>query len=70
MATAVKVKALVFDLGGVLLNWDRNKVSTLSSSQFLAIMSSTTWYDLDRGHVSLQIACIVGQHLIRRVSRR
>ncbi|KAI0516724.1 HAD-like protein [Xylaria bambusicola] len=57
-ATAAKVKALVFDLGGVLLNWDRNKASTLSSGQFLNIMNSTAWHDLDRGHISLELACI------------
>ncbi|KAI3318548.1 HAD-like protein [Xylariaceae sp. AK1471] len=50
-------KALVFDLGGVLLEWDRHSVNTLSSGQFLTIMNSTTWYSLDRGLISLKKAC-------------
>lgn len=55
------LKALVFDLGGVLLNWDRHSVNTLSSGQFLAIMNSTTWHELDRGLVPLGNACEVGR---------
>ncbi|KAI0145410.1 HAD-like protein [Xylariaceae sp. FL1272] len=55
---ATNVKPLVFDLGGVLLDWDRNSVSTLSARQFSTIIHSTAWHDLDRGHISLQEACV------------
>ncbi|GAW25957.1 putative had-like protein [Rosellinia necatrix] len=51
------IKALVFDLGGVLLSWDHHTVTALSSSQFLTIMNSTTWHSLDRGLLSLKDAC-------------
>lgn len=56
---AEKYKALVFDLGGVLLDWDRHSVSALTPSQFLLIMNSNTWHNLDRGHVTLEEACKV-----------
>lgn len=56
---ALKVKALVFDLGGVLLEWDRQSISALSPEQFLTIMNTTTWHDLDRGAVTLKEACKV-----------
>ncbi|KAI8622937.1 HAD-like protein [Xylariaceae sp. FL1651] len=51
------IKALVFDLGGVLLSWDRHTVTALSSSQFLTIMNSTAWHSLDRGLLTLGDAC-------------
>ncbi|KAI0399651.1 HAD-like protein [Xylaria palmicola] len=54
---APDVKALVFDLGGVLLNWDRHNLSSLSGSQFLTIMNSTAWHSLDRGTLTLKEAC-------------
>ena len=52
-------KALVFDLGGVLLEWDRNNVNALSSSQFLTIMNSTTWHSMDKGVLTVKEACVV-----------
>ncbi|KAI8953307.1 HAD-like protein [Xylaria longipes] len=51
------IKGLVFDLGGVLLEWDRHSVTGLSSGQFLTIMNTTTWHDLDRGLLGLKEAC-------------
>lgn len=52
-----KFKVLVFDLGGVLLEWDRHSVNALAPGQFLTIMNSTTWHSLDRGNVTLKEAC-------------
>ncbi|KAI3338725.1 HAD-like protein [Ustulina deusta] len=58
------IKALVFDLGGVLLSWDRHTVTALSSSQFLTIMNSTAWHSLDRGLLTFKDACKeFGAHL-------
>ena len=54
-----KFKVLVFDLGGVLLEWDRHSVNALSQVQFQTMMDSTTWHRLDRGNISLQEACKV-----------
>ncbi|KAJ2992726.1 hypothetical protein NUW58_g2068 [Xylaria curta] len=51
------IKGVVFDLGGVLLEWDRHRVTGLCSGQFLTIMNTTTWHDLDRGVISLEEAC-------------
>ncbi|KAI1282957.1 HAD-like protein [Xylaria sp. FL0933] len=51
------IKALVFDLGGVLLSWDRHSVMALSPSQFLTIMNSTAWHNLDRGVFTIKEAC-------------
>ncbi|KAJ8132605.1 hypothetical protein O1611_g1019 [Lasiodiplodia mahajangana] len=50
------IKALVFDLGGVLLSWDRHTITDLSSSHFLTIMNSTAWHNLDRGLVTFKDA--------------
>ena len=52
-------KALVFDLGGVLLEWDRHSINALSPGQFLTIMNSTAWQELDRGNLTLKEACKV-----------
>ncbi|KAI1879131.1 hypothetical protein JX265_003308 [Neoarthrinium moseri] len=57
-------KALVFDLGGVLLNWDRSSVDVMTPNQFLTIMNSTTWHNLDRGLVTLKEACVEFGHLL------
>ncbi|KAL8786838.1 MAG: hypothetical protein Q9195_008031 [Heterodermia aff. obscurata] len=54
---ASKFEVVVFDLGGVLLEWDRHSINALSPAQFLTIMNSTTWHELDRGNVSLKEAC-------------
>ncbi|KAI1394185.1 HAD-like protein [Hypoxylon trugodes] len=54
---ASNIKALVFDLGGVLLEWDRRSTTVLSPSQFLTIMNSTAWHDLDRGILTVKDAC-------------
>lgn len=58
---AFKFKALVFDLGGVLLDWDRHGVTALFPNQFLTIMNTTTWHSLDRGNVTLKEACKVSR---------
>ncbi|KAI1125243.1 HAD-like protein [Nemania abortiva] len=53
-----KIRGLVFDLGGVLLEWDRHSATgSLSSEQFLTIMNTTTWHSLDRGTLDLKAAC-------------
>lgn len=52
-------KALVFDIGGVLLDWDRHSLVAISPEQFLAISNSTTWHSLDRGNITLKEACQV-----------
>ncbi|KAJ8121752.1 hypothetical protein ONZ43_g1879 [Nemania bipapillata] len=55
---ASNIKGLVFDLGGVLLEWDRHSATgSLSSRQFLTIMNTTTWHNLDRGTLDLKSAC-------------
>ncbi|KAL3471105.1 HAD-like protein [Aspergillus californicus] len=51
-----RVKALILDLGGVLLDWDQTSTG-LSSSQLRMMMNSTVWYELDRGNVILGHAC-------------
>lgn len=56
---AFRFKALVFDLGGVLLEWDRHSINALSPAQFLTLMNSPTWHRLDRGNVTLKEACKV-----------
>ncbi|KAI4252004.1 MAG: hypothetical protein LQ352_004520 [Teloschistes flavicans] len=55
---ASRFKVLVFDLGGVLLDWDRHSVDALSPGQFLTIMNSTAWHSLDRGLITLKEACM------------
>lgn len=52
-------KAMVFDLGGVLLEWDRHSMDAISPEQFLAITNSTTWHSLDRGNITFKKACQV-----------
>ena len=59
---AFRFKALVFDLGGVLLEWDRHSINALSPGQFLALMNSPTWHRLDRGNVTLKEACKVSYY--------
>jgi hypothetical protein len=54
-----KFKALVLDLGGVLLEWDHHSIHAISPEQFLAIANSTTWHSLDRGDITLKEACQV-----------
>lgn len=53
------LKALVFDIGGVLLDWDRHNLVAISPEQFLVISNSTAWHSLDRGNVTLKEACQV-----------
>lgn len=58
---ARRYRAIILDLGGVLLSWDKNSVKTLSRIQFMTIMNSTTWHDLDRGRLSVKDACTVSK---------
>ncbi|KAI0474200.1 HAD-like protein [Xylaria cf. heliscus] len=51
------IKGLVFDLGGVLIDWERHSVTGLSSRQFSTIMNTTIWHSLDRGALGLKEAC-------------
>ncbi|KAI1204847.1 HAD-like domain-containing protein [Annulohypoxylon truncatum] len=51
-----KFKAIIFDLGGVLLDWDRQAVTNLPRSQMQTMMNSTLWFDLERGRLTLQEA--------------
>lgn len=53
------LKALVFDLGGVLLDWDHHSLVAISPEQFMVISNSTAWHSLDRGNVTLKEACQV-----------
>lgn len=53
------LKALVFDVGGVLLDWDRQNLVAISPEQFLVISNSTAWHGLERGNVTLKEACQV-----------
>lgn len=55
-------KALIFDLGGVLLNWDASGVNAISSSQLRLLLHSDVWHSLDRGKISLEDACKVSSH--------
>lgn len=50
-------KAVIFDLGGVLLKWNPQVVNVIPSSQLRTIMNSVTWHDLDRGKITLNAAC-------------
>ncbi|KAK2736988.1 hypothetical protein CKAH01_07675 [Colletotrichum kahawae] len=51
------LKALIFDLGGVLLEWDRHGATALAPTQFLAIMNSPAWYQLDKGELTVKQSC-------------
>lgn len=59
LTMSLQYKAIIFDLGGVLLNWDPSSITALSSGQLRSIMHSTVWYELDRGNISLHEACEV-----------
>ncbi|KAI0602066.1 HAD-like domain-containing protein [Biscogniauxia sp. FL1348] len=52
-----RFKALILDLGGVLLEWNPQSTQTILPSQFPLLMNSTLWHDLDRGKISLDDAC-------------
>lgn len=54
-----KFKALVFDLGGVLLERDRHSIDAISPEQLRAMADSAIWHSLDRGNVTLKEACQV-----------
>lgn len=58
---ASNFKAVIFDLGGVLLEWDRNSAGIVSAKQFMAIMNTTTWHDFERGNLSFKEACKVSR---------
>ena len=66
---ALKFKALVFDLGGVLLEWDYHSVNALSPGQFLAIMNSAAWRNLERGNVTLKEAYEVKYLVLVKIDR-
>jgi FMN phosphatase YigB (HAD superfamily) len=53
---ASTIKAVVFDLRGVLLEWDRHRVDTLTESQFPIIMNSFSWQRIDTGGISAEEA--------------
>lgn len=59
MISPVEYKALIFDLGGVLLEWDHHSIDAISPEQFLTIAHSTAWHRLDRGEITLKEACQV-----------
>ncbi|KAL8993732.1 MAG: hypothetical protein Q9169_006129 [Polycauliona sp. 2 TL-2023] len=61
---APKFKALVFDLGGVLMQWDRHSVNALAPAHFLNMMNSATWHSLDRGQIALKEACTDFGHML------
>ncbi|KAF9872945.1 hypothetical protein CkaCkLH20_09455 [Colletotrichum karsti] len=50
-------KAVIFDLGGVLLDWDRQNQPMMTRDQFSAMMNSTAWHKLDRGELTVKQAC-------------
>ncbi|KAI1494900.1 HAD-like domain-containing protein [Biscogniauxia mediterranea] len=52
-----RFKALILDLGGVLLEWNPQSVQTMLPSQLQTLMNSTSWHALDRGEISLDEAC-------------
>ncbi|ETS74731.1 hypothetical protein PFICI_13215 [Pestalotiopsis fici W106-1] len=52
-----KFKALVFDLGGALIDWDHNVMNSLAPNQFSTIMNSTAWHRLERGTIHVDEAC-------------
>lgn len=54
-----KFRAIIFDLGGVLLDWDRQAATDLSPRQMRTMMSSAFWYDLDRGKLTFKETCEV-----------
>lgn len=59
MVSTSNFRALVFDLGGVLLEWDRHSIHAISPEQFLTIAHSTAWHRLERGNITLKEACQV-----------
>ncbi|KAI5923456.1 HAD-like domain-containing protein [Camillea tinctor] len=54
-----RFKALILDLGGVLLEWNAQGIQTMLPSHFRLLMNTTTWHELDRGNISLDQACEV-----------
>lgn len=54
-----KYSSIIFDLGGVLLKWDKSSANDLSAAQFTALLNSKVWHDLDRGVLSVKEACVV-----------
>lgn len=60
---ASRPKAVIFDLGGVLLKWNPEVVKIIPSNQLRTIMNSVTWHDLDRGEITLEAACEVRNYL-------
>jgi FMN phosphatase YigB (HAD superfamily) len=56
---APKYDAVIFDLGGVLIDWDRATARGVPANQLHVCMNSTIWHDLERGKLSLETACQV-----------
>lgn len=49
-------KAIIFDLGGVLVEWDSRSGKVITPSQLRMLRDSITWDNLDRGRISLDEA--------------
>lgn len=45
-------RSLILDLGDVLFHYSSSELKTLSRQEFQAVLLSTTWTELDRGHIS------------------
>jgi hypothetical protein len=56
-----KYKAAIFDLSGVLLNWSTSTLDAISSSHIQSMMNSTSWFELERGNLTLEEACEVNR---------
>ncbi|KAI1417078.1 HAD-like domain-containing protein [Hypoxylon sp. FL1857] len=54
---ASKFKAIIFDLGGVLVEWDPHSGEFITASQLRILRNSKAWQDLDSGKLSLDEAC-------------
>ena len=45
----------IFDLGDVLFSWSPNTKTTISSKTLRKILSSSTWFDYERGQLSEEV---------------
>lgn len=55
MPPQIPVRGLVFDLGDVLFTWSRSTKTTISPGTLKKILSSSIWYEYERGKISQSI---------------
>lgn len=52
MSRSPQYTAIIFDLGDVLFKWSSKTKTSISSHTFHAILSSSTWFQYERGRIS------------------